>query len=99
MHSIMDWLTAGLAICTGIAVGSCSSAATSPPPSSIVANGGVGANGGAAFNISNGGCGGTAGATGTVDAGGILCGNSIVNAGENCDDGNSWSGDGCSGAC
>ena len=43
----------------------------------------------------NASAGGAAGSTGV----GTLCGNSILDANEGCDDGNSLSGDGCDGTC
>jgi cysteine-rich repeat protein len=69
--------------------------------SNVGAGGGSAGGGGAAGAGNRGGAGPDGGATdrlSTVDAG-PLCGNKVIEAGEECDDGNATAGDGCSATC
>ena len=56
------------------------------------------ATGGSAYHVGDGGLGGSSfgGCSGTGCSTATECGNSIVESGESCDDGNSIPGDGCS---
>lgn len=49
--------------------------------------------------LQNGACVPGNGSNGTNSSNSSMCGNSIVEGGEACDDGNSFSGDGCSSSC
>ena len=105
MRSVFGWLIAGLLVCDVLLTSGCSAPSGSTPPPSgsgnSVGTSGSGnvANGGNGFNPTLGGNGGAAGNAGLTDGGVLLCGNSTIDGRETCDDGNSTSGDGCSGFC
>jgi fibro-slime domain-containing protein len=106
MRSVFGWLVAGLLVWDFLLVSGCGSPSGSTPPSQSFGGSGGNAgsssvvdNGGLGFKPNSGGKGGVSGANGASDAGILLCGNSVIDSRESCDDGNTKSGDGCSGFC
>src|SRR6187551_2628687 len=68
-----------------------------------IGGGGFSANGGNGVDVGNNDAGATSSGGNSAAAGetgdGDVCGNSVIEATEGCDDGNAKSGDGCDGSC
>ena len=94
--------TSSLFLVTSLLLASCGGM---PKIGVDLASGGQGnyiaATGGVGYQVGDGGLGGSSfgGCSGTSCSTPTECGNSIVESGESCDDGNSIPGDGCSGIC